>query len=142
MQKTLVAAALAATLGMGGAAYAADVYAGGGYKDVALPPLWTGFYLSSGAGGGEVDHHVSGKLDFRGGGAGGNIDGIAGTGVLGTVRAGYDRQIDSRFVLGIFAEGDSPISRPPQMGILAVLPETPRLLMTGPSTSVAARAYW
>ena len=106
MQKTFGAATLAAILGMAGAAYAADVYTGGGYKDVALPPLWTGFYLSSGAGGGEVDHHVSGNLDFRGGGAGGDIDGIAGTGVLGTVRAGYDRQIDSRFVLGIFAEGD------------------------------------
>ena len=32
MQKSLVAATLAAVLGMGGSAYAADIYAGGGMK--------------------------------------------------------------------------------------------------------------
>ena len=48
MQKTLMAAATAALLGMGGAATAADMYSGGGLKDVPVyvpPPLWTGFYI-------------------------------------------------------------------------------------------------
>ena len=48
MKKTLMAAATAALLGMGGAATAADMYSGGGLKDVpvyAPPPLWTGFYI-------------------------------------------------------------------------------------------------
>ena len=48
MKKTLMAAATAALLGMGGAATAADMYSGGGLKDVPVyvpPPLWTGFYI-------------------------------------------------------------------------------------------------
>ena len=48
MQKTLMAAATAALLGMGGAATATDMYSGGGLKDVPVyvpPPLWTGFYI-------------------------------------------------------------------------------------------------
>ena len=48
MKKTLMAAATAALLGMGGAATAADMYHGGGLKDVPAyvpPPLWTGFYI-------------------------------------------------------------------------------------------------
>jgi opacity protein-like surface antigen len=43
-----MAAAAAALLGMGGAATAADMYSGGGLKDVPAyvpPPLWTGFYI-------------------------------------------------------------------------------------------------
>ena len=47
MQKTLAAAMLAATLGMGGGAFAADVYSSGGMKDApfAIPETsWTGFY--------------------------------------------------------------------------------------------------
>ena len=49
MKKTLMAAAMAALLGMGGAATAADLYSGGGLKDVpvAPPPLWTGFYVGA-----------------------------------------------------------------------------------------------
>jgi len=48
MKKTLMAAATAALLSMGGAATAADMYQGGGLKDVPVyvpPPLWTGFYV-------------------------------------------------------------------------------------------------
>ena len=48
MKKTLMAAVAATLLGMGGAATAADMYSGGGLKDVPAyvpPPLWTGFYI-------------------------------------------------------------------------------------------------
>jgi len=61
MQKTLVTAGLAAVLGMGGAAYAADLNAGGSLKDgpVYVPEtIWTGFYLGVGGGGGAVNHDI------------------------------------------------------------------------------------
>jgi outer membrane immunogenic protein len=45
MQKYLVAAALAAALGMGGAASAADVYSGGLKDGPVSGSTWTGFYL-------------------------------------------------------------------------------------------------
>ncbi len=47
MQKTLFAAALAAGLGVSGAAMAADLYSGGGMKDAPVIPVstWTGFYF-------------------------------------------------------------------------------------------------
>ena len=52
MQKTLVAATLAAFVGVAGAANAADIYAPGGYKDVpvVVPPAWTGFYVGGSVG--------------------------------------------------------------------------------------------
>jgi outer membrane immunogenic protein len=105
MQKTLVAATLAAVLGMGGAAYAADIYAGGGLKDApvyAPATSWTGFYAGIGVGGGAVNH--DGTASF--GGLSGELNGIGGEGALGTVQVGYDYQLDHHFVVGVFADFD------------------------------------
>jgi outer membrane immunogenic protein len=59
---------------------------------------WTGLYIGAGVGAGAVVH----ALDF----GGGTFDGVGGEGIFGTVIVGYDRQVDSRFVLGIFADYD------------------------------------
>jgi len=59
---------------------------------------WTGFYVGAGVGAGAVVH----KLDF----GGGSFDGVGGEGIFGTVIVGYDRQIDQRWVMGIFADYD------------------------------------
>ncbi|MBI4724567.1 MAG: outer membrane beta-barrel protein [Rhodomicrobium sp.] len=120
MQKTLVAATLAAVLGMGGSAYAADMYKGGSLKDapvaVAAPETsWTGFYLGVGGGGGAVNHDLkfTGE-DYRydtlqvaefGGGRSAELNGIGGDGGFVTVEVGYDRQF-GRFVGGIFFNYD------------------------------------
>ncbi|MGO9170484.1 MAG: outer membrane protein [Rhodomicrobium sp.] len=104
MQKTLVAASLAAVLGMSGAAYAADIYAGGSSKDapVYVPETsWTGFYLGVGGGGGAVNHDLKatfGKLS-------GELNGLGGDGGFGTVEVGYDRQF-GHFVAGVFFNYD------------------------------------
>ncbi|MGO9170483.1 MAG: outer membrane protein [Rhodomicrobium sp.] len=109
MQKTLVAATLAAVLGMGGAAYAADIYTGGGLKDVPVyaPGIsWTGFYLGVGGGGGATssDLKAAASTDLASGFA--EANGIGGMGGFGTVQVGYDRQLDSRFVVGAFFDYD------------------------------------
>lgn len=99
MQKMLVAAALAAGLGMCGTASAADL---GSLKDgpMVLAPVggWTGAYVGIGIGGGATSDNVNGtaanRLDIRGA-----------EGVFGTVQVGYDRQY-GRFVGGIFFDYD------------------------------------
>jgi outer membrane immunogenic protein len=65
--------------------------------DAARP--WTGFYVGVGAGVGSVVHDVSidGFASF---------DGVGAEGVFGTVVVGYDRQLTSRIVAGIFADYD------------------------------------
>jgi outer membrane immunogenic protein len=58
-------------------------------------PTWTGFYVGAGAGGGAVVYEVgSGFGDF------------GGEGFFGTVTVGYDHQINSRWVAGIFGDYD------------------------------------
>lgn len=65
--------------------------------DAARP--WTGFYIGAGAGAASVVHDVSidGFASF---------DGVGAEGVFGTVVVGYDRQLTSRIVAGIFADYD------------------------------------
>ena len=61
-------------------------------------PTWTGFYIGGGIGGGAVVHQVSvGPF---------SIDGVGGEGIFGTAIVGYDHQINSRWVAGIFADYD------------------------------------
>ncbi len=104
MQRTFAAAMLAATLGMGGGAFAADVYSSGGMKDApfAIPETsWTGFHVGVGLGGGAINHDLTGTL----GEDGGELNGVGGTGVFGTVEVGYDRQFGP-IVGGIFFNYD------------------------------------
>ncbi len=58
MKKALVAASVAAIVGVAGAANAADLYhSAGGYKDapVVIAPTWTGFYIGASIGGAWAD---------------------------------------------------------------------------------------
>jgi opacity protein-like surface antigen len=89
MQKYLVAAALAAALGMGGTASAADVYSGG-LKDgpVYLANTWTGFYIGGHFGSAWGRDKVK-DLDFDVGEVTKNDTGASG--VYG-VQAGYNWQ--------------------------------------------------
>jgi outer membrane immunogenic protein len=79
---------------------AADMYAGGGMKDAPIyapPSTWTGIHVGLGVGGEAVDHRLSS--------GGTSFDGIASTGVIGTVEVGYDRQMGS-FVAGVYFNYD------------------------------------
>jgi outer membrane immunogenic protein len=59
---------------------------------------WTGLYIGAGVGAGAVVHDLSVfGLSF---------DGIGGEGIFGTVTVGYDMQINSRLVAGLFADYD------------------------------------
>ncbi len=107
MQKTLVAATVAALVGVAGAANAADIYSGG-LKDAYVPEAgWTGFYLGLGIGGAAVNDDVSGSIyglrnKFEGAA---ELNGVGGEGVFGTVQVGYDREY-GRFVGGVFFDYD------------------------------------
>ncbi len=108
MQKTLVAATVAALVGVAGAANAADVYSTGGLKDsYVAEPSWTGLYVGLGIGAAAINHDITAKefdhhgdLQFSG-----ELDGVGGEGVFGTVQVGYDKQY-GRFVGGIFFDYD------------------------------------
>jgi outer membrane immunogenic protein len=79
---------------------AADIYAGGGYKDAPIyapASSWTGFHVGLGVGGEAVDHKLSA--------AGTSFDGVSATGVIGTVEVGYDRQFGA-FVAGVYFNYD------------------------------------
>lgn len=110
----LLSATLAATACFSGYVLAADMYDHKSMKDdpVPAPAQWTGFYLGLGGGGGVADY-------------GGNIDGALEVGIIvplltafsddydntdafgfGTVQLGYDRELPSRFVIGVFADYD------------------------------------
>ncbi len=109
MQKTLVAATLAAVLGMSGGAYAADLAAAGGsMKDApAYVPetIWTGFYVGAGIAGGMSNDDLKGSITGKNNDPSLEVNGLGGEGVAGTVEVGYDRQF-GRFVGGVFFDYD------------------------------------
>ncbi len=109
MQKTILAATLAAALGMGGTAYAADLN-GGSLKDApAYIPAntWTGFYLGAGGGAGAINSDIKGEATLFNALKGtAEANGIGGMGGFGTVQVGYDRQLDQHFVVGAFFDYD------------------------------------
>jgi outer membrane immunogenic protein len=86
-------AGFALALALSGSAAFADgmVKAGPAYS----APTWSGFYIGAGAGGAAVVYDVDLGL--------GNF---GGEGFFGTVTVGYDHQINSRWVVGIFADYD------------------------------------
>ena len=98
--------ALAALAAFTGSAMAADMAPR--YTKAPMPmsvaPSWTGFYIFGGAGGGlwASDEHTqttAGALPL-------SIDQRqGGSGWFGTVGAGYDWQVNSGWVAGIFADG-------------------------------------
>ncbi len=110
MRKVLIAAS-AAFLSVSTTAYAADIHGGSSTKDAPIvydaPKTWTGIYIGAGIGAGAVVHDLSinvfnreDDLELLG------FDGIGGEGALGTVQIGYDRQLGSNFVIGVFADYD------------------------------------
>jgi outer membrane immunogenic protein len=109
MRRASIIAAFAAVFGFGGGAQAADLYGGYGapsMKDAPVyvsAPVWTGFYVGAGIGAGAMVNDV----DINGGALfGADVDGLGGEGILGTVQAGYDRQIGHRLVRGVFVDYD------------------------------------
>jgi len=94
---------------MGGAAYAADLNAGGSLKDgpVYVPEtIWTGFYLGVGGGGGAVNHDIKGSFkNIEAADPTFELNGLGADGAFGTVEVGYDRQY-GHFVGGIFFNYD------------------------------------
>jgi outer membrane immunogenic protein len=103
MRKALIAA-VAAFVGMGTSAYAADL--GGSMKDApvydAAPQSWTGLYIGVGIGGGAS---VT-ELTLSDGDDSASFDGIGGEGILGTAQLGYDYQLSQRMVIGAFVDYD------------------------------------
>ncbi len=104
MKKLVIA--LTALAAFTGSAMAADMAPRYAKAPMPMPvaPSWTGFYIFGGAGGGlwAADQHIQttvGALpltvDQRQGGSG----------WFGTVGAGYDWQVNSGWVAGIFADG-------------------------------------
>lgn len=113
----LFAAALAASALGASHALAADMHPQGSMKDVPfqapVEPSWTGFYLGGGIGGAVVDYDggTIGTIDPDGIGvilpiAFGDDAGSDRGFVFGTAQIGYDRQLHSRFVVGLFADYD------------------------------------
>jgi outer membrane immunogenic protein len=109
MQKTILAATLAAAMGMGGTAYAADLN-GGSLKDApAYIPAntWTGFYLGAGGGAGAINSDIKAEATlFKSLTGTAEANGIGGMGGFGTVQVGYDRQLDQHFIVGAFFDYD------------------------------------
>ncbi|MBJ7543014.1 porin family protein [Rhodomicrobium udaipurense] len=110
MKKTFVAAASAAAIfAMSGSALAGDLYAKSGYKDapiVVAEPTWTGFYIGLGVGGQAVNHELSlSEIDLGVEESMADLNGVSGTGVIGTVEVGYDRQFGN-VVAGVFFNYD------------------------------------
>ena len=96
MQKTLVAAALAAVLGVGGSAYAGDLASGGmrGAPDLGPVAIWTGAYLGGNFGGAWGDNNTTdldGYWDKTYGSAALKTTQQI-SGVLGGGQAGYNLQ--------------------------------------------------
>src|SRR5258705_12837735 len=98
--------ALTAAAAFSGSAVAADLPARTYSKapPQVMAPSWTGFYIFGGAGGGlwAADSNVQA---FPGGTAFTRDQRLGGSGWFGTVGAGYDWQFNSRWVAGIFGDG-------------------------------------
>jgi outer membrane immunogenic protein len=99
----LTLAALAAFTGSAMAADMAPRYTKAP-APMAVAPNWTGFYIFGGGGGGlwAADQHVQ---TTTGGLPLGIDQRQGGSGWFGTVGAGYDWQVNSGWVAGIFADG-------------------------------------
>ena len=109
MQKTILAATLAAVLGMGGTAYAADLN-GGSLKDAPYVPetSWTGFYLGAGGGGAMTNDDLKLSDTYKNKSrknSSAEVKGLGGEGGFGSVQVGYDRQFGG-FVAGVFFDYD------------------------------------
>jgi len=108
MQKTLIAVSVAAALGMGGAAHAADMYqpaapGPGGYKDAPYVYSWTGFYVGLQLGGTGESGKVSDTSLFSLNAAPTDSRYSMG-GLSGGALIGYIQQVSPKFVLGIEAD--------------------------------------
>jgi len=91
MKRTMAGFAMALALSANAAV------ADGMYRGPVAPccaSTWTGFYIGAGVGGGSIVYDVDGFGDF------------GGEGFFGTLTLGFDRQISSRVVAGIFADYD------------------------------------
>jgi len=109
-------AALAASACFANSAMAADMYDHGSLKDGPIAPIvnnWDGFYIGAGVGGMVVDFDggTDGVIDADGAGGGAAVpfssdSGNESASVFGTVQIGYDRQMHSRYVVGLFADYD------------------------------------
>ena len=109
MQKTILAATLAAVFGMGGTAYAADLN-GGSLKDAPYVPetSWTGFYLGVGGGGAMTNDDLKLSDTYKNKSrknSSAEVKGLGGEGGFGSVQVGYDRQFGG-FVAGVFFDYD------------------------------------
>src|SRR5437879_9896019 len=99
--------ALTAAAAFTGSASAADLAARPYTKapaPVAPAYNWTGFYIFGGGGGGLWNADSNVQL-FPGGTAFTRDQRLGGSGWFGTVGAGYDWQFNSRWVAGIFDDG-------------------------------------
>jgi outer membrane immunogenic protein len=96
MKKTILA--LAGAVALLSSSALADGMAGN--RTAASAPSWTGLYVGAGIGAGAVVHDIS----LFGGAF--SLDGIGGEGAFGTVIIGYDRQLTSNIVAGIFVDYD------------------------------------
>ena len=112
MKKFLLATAALAV--MTGSAFAADLGARPYVKAPAPAPApvanWTGFYVFGGAGGGlwAADSNLVTNADNAPGPVGLVINRdrrLGGSGWFGTAGLGYDWQLASRWVVGVFADG-------------------------------------
>jgi outer membrane immunogenic protein len=112
MQKKLFAAVLASGLGLAGSASAADVYSGGGMKDVPYVPVftWTGFYIGANVGGAITQDSLynaySPAFPESGFPVGIALGNGSSTGIVGGGQLGYNYQV-GRFVFGVEGEIDA-----------------------------------
>lgn len=109
MRKVTVGVAVALALVTSKAA--ADGIDAGPPPSIAAPapvpvyaPTWSGFYIGAGVGGGAVVHDLT--VDDVDDGTLFELDGVGGEGVFGTAIVGWDWQIGSNGVIGLFADYD------------------------------------
>src|SRR5262249_54569204 len=104
MKKLLLA--LTAAVAFTGSASAADMAARMPMKAVAPVPVanWTGFYIFGGAGGGIWDADSFTSVTATGAPLSINQR-MGGDGWFGTVGMGYDWQVNSGWVVGLFGDG-------------------------------------